>query len=265
MSYEGFENLLVSIDGAIATVTLNRPAALNALSSKLIAELTEVAGELEVSTDVRCVILTGGGDKAFVAGADIAEMVEMTPIQAQAFAQMGGALGEAIETSEKPWIAAVNGFALGGGCELALACDFIHASENAKFGQPEVKLGVIPGFGGTQRLARRVGVAKAKELCMTGDQINAAEALRIGLADAVWPHGELIGKVRELAGRIAANGPLAVAECKRLIHQGQSATLEHALALEQRSFGLLFSTADQREGMSAFLAKPKRAAQFKGQ
>jgi enoyl-CoA hydratase len=265
MSYESFETIKVSVDGAIAVLTISREAALNALSSHVISELTHAAGELEISQDVRCVIVTGAGDKAFVAGADIAEMQELTPMQAQAFAEMGGALGTAIETSEKAWIAAVNGFALGGGCELALACDFIYASEQAKFGQPEVKLGVIPGFGGTQRLPRRVGVAKAKELCMTGDVITAAEALRIGLADAVVPHGELMAKVRDLATRIAANGPLAVAECKRLIHQGQSTSLETALALEQRAFGMLFSTQDQREGMSAFLAKPKRAAQFKGQ
>jgi enoyl-CoA hydratase len=263
MSYESFETIKISVDGALATITISREAVLNALSSQVMAELTHAAGELEISTDVRCVILTGAGEKSFVAGADIAEMQELTPLQAQAFAEMGGALGTAIETSEKAWIAAVNGFAFGGGCELALACDFIHASEKAKFGQPEVKLGVIPGFGGTQRLARRVGVAKAKELCMTGDQVPAAEALRIGLADAVWPHGELMTKVKELAARIAANGPLAVAECKRLIHQGQSTTLEHALALEQRSFGLLFSTSDQREGMKAFIEK--RKAQFKGQ
>jgi enoyl-CoA hydratase len=265
MSYESFETLQIAIDGPLAIVTISREAALNALSSKVMAELTAAVGELEISTDVRVVILTGAGDKAFVAGADIAEMQDMTARQAQAFAEIGGALASAIESSEKPWIAAVNGFALGGGCELALACDFIYASEKAKFGQPEVKLGVIPGFGGTQRLARRVGVAKTKELCMTGDTIDAAEALRIGLADAVLPHGELLDKVRALAGRIAANGPLAVAEVKRLVHLGQSTTLDHALALEQRSFGLLFSTADQKEGMSAFLAKPRRAAQFKGQ
>ena len=263
MSYDSFETIQIAVDGAIATLTINREKALNALSSQVIAELTHAAGELEVSTDVRCVILTGAGEKAFVAGADIAEMQDLSPPQAQAFAEMGGALGTAIETSEKAWIAAVNGFALGGGCELALACDFIYASEKARFGQPEVKLGVIPGFGGTQRLARRVGVAKAKELCMTGDQITAAEALRIGLADAVWPAAELMAKVRELATRIAANGPLAVAECKRLIHLGQSTTLEHALALEQRSFGMLFSSQDQREGMKAFIEK--RKAQFKGQ
>jgi enoyl-CoA hydratase len=264
MSYETFETIQVAVDGALATVTIAREAALNALSSKVLAELTVACGELEVSTDVRVVILTGAG-KAFVAGADIAEMRDLTPRQAQAFAEMGGALAAAIEGSEKPWIAAVNGFALGGGCELAVACDFVYASDQARFGQPEVKLGIIPGFGGTQRLARRVGIAKAKELCMTGDMIDAAEALRIGLADAVWPGAELIARARDVAGRIAANGPLAVAEVKRLVQLGQSTTLDHAVALEQQSFGLLFSTADQREGMSAFLAKPRRAAQFKGQ
>ena len=262
--YSTYETLRVDVTDAIATVTIAREASLNALSSKVIAELTAVCAELEVGDDARAVIVTGAGDKAFVAGADIAEMVEMTPVHAHAFAEMGGALGASIEGSSKAWIAAVNGFALGGGCELALACDFIYASEQAKFGQPEVTLGVIPGFGGTQRLARRVGVAKAKQLCMTGEIIDAAEALRIGLADAVVPHGELIAKVREVAARIARNGPLAVAECKRLVHLGQSTTLEHALALEQRSFGLLFNTADQREGMSAFLAKPKRKPAFEG-
>ena len=265
MSYPTFDTIKITVDGALATVAISREAALNALSSKVITELTQASAALEVSTDIRVVALTGAGDKAFVAGADIAEMQDLTPVQAQAFSEMGGALGTAIETSEKPWIAQVNGFALGGGCELALACDFIYASDTAKFGQPEVKLGVIPGFGGTQRLARRVGIAKAKELCMTGDTIDAAEALRIGLADAVVPAAELAGKVKKLADRIAANGPLAVAEVKRLIHQGQSTTLEASLALEQRSFGLMFATADQREGMAAFLAKPRRAASFKGQ
>ncbi|HUJ58646.1 MAG TPA: enoyl-CoA hydratase-related protein [Kofleriaceae bacterium] len=265
MSYPSFDTIKIAVDGPLATVTISREAQLNALSSKVVTELTDAAAALEVSTDIRVVAVTGAGDKAFVAGADIAEMADLTPLQAQAFAEMGGALGAAIEGSEKPWVAQVNGFALGGGCEIALACDFIYASETAKFGQPEVKLGVIPGFGGTQRLARRVGVAKAKELCMTGDTINAAEALRIGLCDAVFPASELAGKVKELTARIAANGPLAVAEVKRLIHAGQSTTLDHALALEQRSFGLLFATADQREGMAAFLAKPRRPAAFKGQ
>ena len=174
----------------------------------------------------------------------------------------GHAMLREMEGSRTTTIAAVNSIAFGGGCELAMACDFIYASQKAKFGQPEVKLGVIPGFGGTQRLARRVGVAKAKELCMTGDTIGADEALRIGLADAVVAPDELMGKVTALAGRIAANGPLAVAAAKRVIHQGQSMTLEASLALEQRAFGELFASTDQREGMQAFLGK--RAAQFTG-
>lgn len=265
MSFAEYETLKVAVDGVIAVVSIDRPAARNALSTQVIAELLALAGDLELTADVRVVILTGAGDKAFVAGADIAEMQALSPLQAQGFSEMGGGLGAAIESSSKPWIAAVNGFALGGGCELALACDFIHAADTAVLGQPEVKLGVIPGFGGTQRLARRVGVAKAKELCMTGDPVTAVEALRIGLVDALWPAAELMTAVKALAARIAGNGPLAVAEVKRLIHLGQSTTLEHALALEQRSFGLMFATADQREGMAAFLAKPKRAAKFTGQ
>jgi enoyl-CoA hydratase len=262
--YDGYETLKISVEDGLAIVTISREAALNALSSHVLADLTAVAGELEISDDVRVVALTGAGEKAFVAGADIAEMKDMTPVQAYAFSEMGGNVGMSIETSSKPWIAAVNGFALGGGCELALCCDFIYASDNAKLGQPEVKLGVIPGFGGTQRLARRVGVAKAKELCMIGDPINAAEALRIGLVDLVCPQAELMPKVKETAAKIAANGPLAVAEVKRLVHQGQSISLEASLALEQRTFGLLFATSDQKEGMNAFLAKPKRAAKFEG-
>lgn len=263
MSYPTYNTIKVSADGPLAIVTIDREAKRNALSSEVMSELTQACAALEVSDEIRVVAVTGAGTKAFVAGADIGEMVDLSPVQAQAFAEMGGALGTSIETSEKVWVAAVNGVALGGGCELALACDFIYASDNATFGQPEVKLGVIPGFGGTQRLPRRVGVAKAKELCMTGDAIDAAEALRIRLVDAVFPQAELMDRVRKLAERIAANGPLAVAEVKRLIHQGQSTTLEHAIALEQRSFGLLFATADQREGMQAFLAK--RKAQFEGQ
>jgi len=261
VTHTSYETIGIEIEGPLAIVTIRREAQLNALSSRVLAELTTAAGELELDESVRVVALTGAG-KAFVAGADIAEMQELTPVQAQAFAELGGAVGASIEGSHKPWVAAVNGFALGGGCEIALSCDFVYASEKAKFGQPEVKLGVIPGFGGTQRLARRVGVAKAKELCMTGDMVDAGEALRIGLVDAVFAPDQLLAKVRELAARIAGNGPLAVAECKRLIHVGQSISLDAALALEQRSFGLLFATADQREGMAAFLAK--RPAKFEG-
>ena len=264
MTTTAYETIQIGIDGPIATITINRPAALNALSSRVLSELTTAVGELELEDSVRVVIVTGAGEKAFVAGADIAEMAELTPVQAHAFAELGGTLGQAIVASRYPYIAAVNGFAFGGGCELALACDFIYAADSAKFGQPEVKLGVIPGFGGTQRLARRVGIAKAKELCFTGDTVDATEAHRIGLCDAVVPRAELIAKVRELALRIAGNGPLAVAACKQLIDAGQSTSLEAAIGLEQRSFGLIFATADQREGMAAFLARPRRAATFTG-
>ena len=256
-----YDTLTVEQDGPLAIVTIRREASLNALSSRVMADLTNAAADLELNDEVRVVAVTGAG-KAFVAGADITEMQSLGPAQAQTFSELGGNLGHAIEHSARPWIAAVNGFALGGGCELALACDFIIAADHARFGQPEVKLGVIPGFGGTQRLARRVGVAKAKELCFTGDMIPAAEALRIGLVDQVVPAAELMTKVRELATRIAGNGPLAVAEAKRLIHLGQSMPLDAALALEQRSFGLLFATADQKEGMTAFVGK--RPATFTG-
>ena len=264
MTYPSFETLTLTHDGPLAIITINREAQRNVLSSQVITELALAAGALEDAEDVRVVAITGKGDKAFVAGADIVEMTDMTPAQAQAFAEMGASVGNTIEMSAKPWIAAVNGFAFGGGCELALACDFIYASDTAQLGQPEVKLAVIPGFGGTQRLARRVGIAKAKELCMTGDSISAAEALRIGLVDAVFPLAELMSKVKAVAERIAKNGPLAVAEVKRLVHLGQSTSLDAALALEQRSFGMMFATADQKEGMAAFLAKPRRDAKFEG-
>lgn len=267
MPHPTFETLTIesSPDPRVAIVTIRREKQHNALSRQVISELLHAAAALEHAADVRVVVVTGAGEKAFVAGADISEMTEMTPLQAQALAEHGGALVTAIEASAKPWIAAVNGFALGGGCELALACDFIYASENAQFGQPEVKLGVIPGFGGTQRLARRLGVAKAKQLCMIGDAISAAEAIAIGLVDAVVPARELMAAVIAVAGRIANNGPLAVAEVKRLIHLGQSMPLGAALALERRSFGLMFATSDQKHGMAAFLAKPRRPTNFKGQ
>ncbi len=257
-----YQYITVELSGPLAILTVAREKALNALGSGVLAELTNAVAELELSDEVRVVAVTGAGDKAFVAGADIAEMRELDPLAAQALAEMGGNLGTAIESSAKVYIAAVNGFALGGGCELALACDFIYASSRAKLGQPEVKLGVIPGFGGTQRLARRVGVAKAKELCVTGSIIDAAEALRIGLVDAVLEPAALMDKVRETTNAIAANGPLAVAEAKRLIHVGQSMSLESAILLEQRAFGGLFATVDQKEGMAAFLAK--RPAKFEG-
>jgi enoyl-CoA hydratase len=207
------------------------------------------------------VILTGEG-KAFVAGADIGAMSELTPARAKAFADQGHAIGALIESAPFPVIAAVNGFALGGGCELALACDFIYASEKAKFGQPEVKLGVIPGFGGTQRLARRVGVGRARELVYTGDMIDAAEALRIGLVNAVVPADQLLPKTLEVAKKIAAQGPLAIAAAKRVTLNGVDADLRAANELEATAFASLFLSDDQREGMRAFL--DKRPASFKG-
>ena len=252
----------VERDGGVATVTIDRPKALNALSSAVVAELTQATSEIELIDEVRVVILTGAGDKAFVAGADIAEMRDIGPRQAEALAEMGGNLAASIETSSKPYIAAVNGFALGGGLELALACDFLYAARTARLGLPEVKLGVVPGFGGTQRLPRRVGVAKAKELIFTGEMIDAEEALRVGLVDAVHAPEALLEAAVKTAGRIARNGPLAVAEAKRRVHMGQSMSLESAVTLAQRTFAGLFASEDQREGMTAFL--DKRPAKFRG-
>ncbi len=255
-----YEMIEIEIADKVAVLTINRPESLNAMSPDLLTEISMAIAELEVDDEVGVVILTGAG-KAFVAGADISEMAQMSPREAQFFAEIGGGMGMAIEESTKPYIAAVNGFALGGGCELALACDFIYASQKAKLGQPEVKLGVIPGFGGTQRLSRRVGIAKAKELIFTGDIIDAEESLRIGLVDAVYAPDELMSKAKETAGRIVANGPLAVAEAKRVIQIGADMALPHANQLEQFAFASLFDTEDQQEGMSAFLAK--RAPEFK--
>ena len=211
---------------------------------------------------MRCAILTGAGDKAFAAGADIAAMASMTPAQAKHFADLGHRVGAALEALHFPVIAAVNGFALGGGCELALACDFIYASDKAKLGQPEVNLGVIPGFGGTQRLARRVGDARARELCMTGDMVGAEEALRIGLVNAVVPHAELLPRVREVAKKIASKGPLAIAAVQaRHRPRGRRAARRRQRARGQ-AFAALFGSEDQREGMKAFVEK--RAAKFSG-
>lgn len=257
-----YQHLKVERQDASAIVTIDRQAALNALSPELLVELGKVVSELEDDAEVAVVVLTGAG-KAFVAGADISAMVDMGSLQAQNFAEVGHAIGNAIETSAKVYIAAVNGFALGGGCELALCCDFIYASGKAKFGQPEVKIGVIPGFGGTQRLGRRVGVAKAKELILTGEMIGADEALRIGLVDKLCPPEGLLDACTEIAKTIAANSSLAVANAKAVLHEGLSMTLEQGNRLEQLAFANLFSSHDQKEGMTAFLAK--RAPKFRGE
>jgi enoyl-CoA hydratase len=256
------ETVLLEKNGPIATITLNRPDKLNALNELLLRELDEILDELKNDASIHAAVLTGAGEKAFAAGADIASMQSLTSAEAYRFAQIGHAVGNAIENAHFPVIAAVNGFALGGGCELALSCDFIYASDKAKFGQPEVNLGVIPGFGGTQRLARRVGIGRARELCYTGDMIGAEEALRSGLANAVVPHAELLNKAHETAKKIASKGPLAIAHAKRVLFRGADVPLQVANELEVQAFAALFDSADQKEGMTAFLGK--RAAAFTG-
>ena len=254
------ESLLVERQGSIVTLTISRPEKLNALNADVLVRLGNALAELEREPDVRVAILTGAGDKAFVAGADIAAMAEMTAAQAKAFSDLGHAVFARLETAHFPVIGAVQGFALGGGCELALACDFLYASEKAKFGQPEVSLGVIPGFGGTQRLARRVGIARARELCFTGELIAADDALRMGLVNVVVPHADLMTKVRAVAEKIASKGPLAIAQCKRVLLRGADVPLTTANELEAQAFASLFGSLDQKEGMAAFIQK--RPAKF---
>jgi enoyl-CoA hydratase len=256
----------VSIErtGAVATVTIQRPQKLNALNPAVLGELSRAFHDLEDASRgggdgaVRAAVLTGAG-KAFVAGADIAEMASMSTVEAKRFADAGHALMALLEALPFPVLAAVNGFALGGGLELALACDFIYAAEGAKLGQPEVDLGVIPGFGGTQRLLRRVGIARARELVYTGDMITAEAALSIGLVNLVVPAGELLIRARDTALKIASRGPLAVAAAKRVMLRGETLDLVAACELEAQAFGALFGSEDQRAGMRAFLEKKKAA------
>lgn len=257
-----FETLSLDITDRIATVTLNRPKALNALNADMVRELGEALDAITAPrADVGVMILTGAG-KAFVAGADIAQMADFGEDEAWAFALRGQRMMARLEALPFPVIAAVNGFALGGGCELAMACDMIYASSKAKFGQPEVNLGVIPGFGGTQRLQRLVGPQVARDLIFTGRIIRADEALRIGLAARVIEPEALMEEVRATATTILSKGPLAIAAAKRVIRRGAALDLDQANNLEAAAFGRCFATEDQREGMSAFLEK--RAAEFKG-
>jgi len=258
--------LLVEHDGPVTIATLNRPDKLNALDFALLAELGALVAELgarPTASRPRVLIVTGAGDKAFVAGADIQAMSTQSPEQARAFSEHGQRVGRALEEASFPSIAAVNGFALGGGCELALSCDFIVASDRARFGQPEVGLGLLPGFGGTQRLVRRVGIGLARELVYTGAVVDAARAKAIGLANEVVPHADLLPKAKELARAIAAKAPLAVAAAKRLMLRGPEIALDAALELETIAFGAAFATKDAREGMDAFLAK--RPPKFAGE
>jgi len=258
-----YQNLILECQEQIAILTINRPKALNALNSATLEELTQAFTELAKDTSIRVVILTGSGEKAFVAGADIAEMSTMTPMQARNFSQLGQNLMNLIESIPQPVIAAVNGFALGGGTELAMACDFRLASENAKFGQPEVSLGLLAGFGGTQRLARLVGSGRASEILFTADNLDVHEAYRIGLVNRVYPLSELMTQALSMAKKIASRAPIAVQLTKTAIYKGQNVDLLSGQAYEAEVFGLTFSTQDQTEGCSAFLEK--RKALFAGQ
>jgi enoyl-CoA hydratase len=256
------EHLLVEIADRIATVTVNRPDKLNALNAEIVSGLFHTFLDLDGQPDVGAVILTGAGEKAFVAGADISELARMTPLSGIEVSRAGQDAFRFIETMRLPVIAAINGFALGGGLELALACHIRLASENAKLGLPEVKLGIIPGYGGTVRLPRLVGRGRALELILTGEMIDATEAHRIGLVNHVVPIGELIASARTLATKIIANGPVALALAIEAVDHGYNSTTEDALRLESNLFGLLASTSDMREGMAAFLEK--RKAEFQG-
>ncbi|AEG14411.1 3-hydroxybutyryl-CoA dehydratase [Desulfofundulus kuznetsovii DSM 6115] len=257
-----WNNILLERDGSLAVLTVNRPQVLNTLDAETLLEIEQAVDELEKDSSVRVIIITGAGEKAFVAGADIVFMSKLTPFEAREFAQLGQRVLSKIEYLSKPVIAAVNGYALGGGCELAMACDIRVASENAKFGQPEVKLGLIAGFGGTQRLTRLVNPAIAKEILFTGDMIDAETAKRIGLVNHVVPAKELISFCKTMASRIAVRGPLAVRLTKEAINEGLEMDLEKALAHEADLFGLAFTTADREEGIAAFLNK--RQPQFQG-
>ncbi len=253
--------ILVTADAGVTTLTVNRPQALNALNSTVLVELDQAVAALAADPGLRAVIVTGSGAKAFIAGADIVEMSGYGPQAARRFAVLGHRVLAALEALPVPVIAAVNGFCLGGGCELALACDLIYASDTARFGQPEVNLGLMPGFGGTQRLARRVGAARAAELIFSARQVKADEALRLGLVLEVFPQAELLDRVRAVAAGIATKGPAAVRAAKLAIGRGLDAPLAVGNALEIEAFANLFDTADAREGMQAFVEK--RPAQFR--
>ena len=256
-----YELLTFDVADRIATITVNRPDKLNALNDAVMDELRTAIAEARRRPDVGAILLTGAG-RAFVAGADISELVDQSAIEGKARAQRGQRVFRRFETSPKPTLAAVNGFALGGGCELAMACHMRIASDTAKFGQPEVKLGIVPGYGGSQRLPRLVGKGRALQLLLTGEMIDAAEALRIGLVNRVVPAAELITVARALLTTILAQGPLAVAHCIEAVDRGFDMGLDDAIALEASYFGMLSATRDKEEGMRAFLEK--RPAKFTG-
>ena len=250
------EYIVYEQKGAYAVITISREKALNALNSQVLDELDKTLDGVNLD-EVRCLILTGAGTKSFVAGADIGEMSTLTKAEGEAFGKKGNDVFRKLETFPIPVIAAVNGFALGGGCEISMSCDIRICSDNAVFGQPEVALGITPGFGGTQRLARIVGVGIAKEMIYTARNIKADEALRIGLVNAVYTQEELMGAAEKMAAGIAKNAPIAVRNCKKAINDGLDADMDEAIVIEEKLFGDCFESYDQKEGMAAFLEKRK--------
>jgi len=252
------EYIKLTAEGNVGVLTINRPAALNALNDQVIRELNEALDSIDLDT-VRCLVVTGEGQKAFVAGADIGQMRGLTKEEGVAFGKLGNDVFRKLETLPIPTIAAVCGFALGGGCELAMSCDIRLCSDTAVFGQPEVGLGITPGFGGTQRLARLVSPGMAKQLIYTARNIKADEALRIGLVNAIYPAEELLAAAEKMADTIAKNAPIAVRACKKAINEGLDVTMDEAIVIEEKLFGSCFETADQVEGMGAFLEKRKHA------
>ncbi len=258
-----YENILFEKDSAVGSLTINRPKSLNALNPATLHEMAACLQDVRRDQSIHCLIITGEGDRAFIAGADIAAMVSMTALEGKAFAALGLSVLRTLEELPIPVIAAVNGFALGGGTELALACDLIIAADKAKFGQPEINLGVIPGFGGTQRLARRIGLPRARELIYSGDMIDAETALRYGLVNKVVPLADLMSEAKVLAHKLAAKPPVAIRQAKAAINTGIDLDLENGCRFENEAFALTFATADKVEGMKAFLQK--RAANFKGE
>ena len=257
------KNVLLEKEGSLAIVTINRPKALNALNSETLKDLDAVVTDLENDNKITCVILTGAGEKSFVAGADISEMKDLNEEQGREFGILGNKVFRRLEKLDKPVIAAISGFALGGGCELSMACDIRIASEKAKFAQPEAGLGITPGFGGTQRLSRIVGEGKAKELIYTCDMIKADEALRIGLVNKVVPLESLMEEARTMANKIMANAPIAVKLCKDAIGRGMQVDIDEAINIEAEDFGKCFSTQDQKEGMTAFMERREKNFQNK--
>ena len=250
-------NVLLEKKGNIAVATINRPKALNALNSQVLEDLNELVDLVNADEEIRALVLTGAGEKAFVAGADIGEMSTLPKAEGEAFGKKGNDVFRKLETMPIPTIAAINGFALGGGCELSMSCDIRICADTAVFGQPEVGLGITPGFGGTQRLARLVSPGMAKQLIYTARNIKADEALRIGLVNAVYPAEELMAAAEKMAATIAANAPIAVRACKKAINEGLDVDMDAALVIEEKLFGSCFETADQAEGMGAFLEKRK--------